>query len=503
MMVQALGLARVSTQEQGSPDHFSLQHQTRVIQEWSRQHQADLVDVIAYVQSGGANRQTLQQVLERVRQNRIEVVVVAELDRLSRDLVATMTFLEDLHGAGARLVSIKEGFDDRNPLGQMQTGLVSTFAQYFRAQLSAKVLSGQEERWKTGKYRGGPVPYGYRVNQEGYLVVEPDEAAVVRRIYAWYLEADWGYQRITGTLNRQGVPCGAEGQTWCQSRIRYILRNEVYAGRMVRQKVTRKMNVDGTQHVYYNPTYAVRTHAHPAIIDPGVFDRVQQRLRTKRSLHAHSRKSVYLVSGLVRCDCGSSMAVDRVHYICVRYKERRDCSCDNQSRTRIADVEQAILRALEAERHAVITDFRLDHWWRWSAQDHRADVWWQNLRRRVRQHMDYTERLERAKSAYLAGIFTLAEYESVQREAEGATVPDLPVEAPAMVRQFLDQTITWYREALAATDKTPYRSRLQSLVSAIICHPHEIPRVRFVQPEIPDMIQEMPNGVITVDREPT
>ena len=93
IMIRALGLARVSTTEQSTPDHFSLSHQAGVIRDYTRQHQCDLTDIIQYVQSGGRNRTTLQKVLQRVKRDQIRLVVVAELDRLSRDLVATMSFI--------------------------------------------------------------------------------------------------------------------------------------------------------------------------------------------------------------------------------------------------------------------------------------------------------------------------------------------------------------------------------------------------------------------------
>ena len=54
---------------------------------------------------------------------------MTELDRLSRDLVTTMSFIEELHALGGNLVAIKEGFDPRDPLGQLQTAIIGTFAQ--------------------------------------------------------------------------------------------------------------------------------------------------------------------------------------------------------------------------------------------------------------------------------------------------------------------------------------------------------------------------------------
>ncbi len=486
MMIRALGLARVSTAEQGTPEHFSLDHQQQVIRDYAHQQGLVLVDVVAYIQSGGSNRGTLQQVLHRVESEAITVVLVAELDRLSRDLVTTMSFIEELHALGGNLVAIKEGFDPRDPLGQLQTAIIGTFAQYFRAQLSHKVKGGQEERWRQGKFSGGVVPYGYRMDAEGRLAIDPAQAAVVRQVFTWYLEDDWGYRRICEALTDRGLVT-ARGQAWSIRRIRYILQNETYAGHLIRGKTIAHKTVSGVTRFDHPDAYAVRPHNHPAIIDTGTFAAVQKRLQTKQRLGPRSRKSRYLLSGVIRCGlCGSPMggnaSYHKPYYICTAYKQKGRMACDGSSRIMTGYAERVVLDALQDERQAVRTAFTPTHWLRWSALDPRTDAWWQEKAQRDREHQDAAARLDRAKEAYLAGLFTLADFEAVKAQVAEPPCPVMPYNAQDLVLGIITRTIAWYQEALAAPDPSPYRGRVQEVIQVVACHPHQRPVVQLRTP---------------------
>ena len=475
-MIRALGLARVSTTEQSTPDHFSLSHQAGVIRDYTRQHQCDLIDIIQYVQSGGRNRTTLQKVLQRVKRDQIHLVVVAELDRLSRDLVATMSFIEQLHLAGCQFVAVKEGFDATDPMGHMQTAIISTFSQYFRAQLSGKVKGGQEERFKQGKNHGGSRPFGYRLGTEGQLVIDREEAYWVRQIFRWYVEEDWGFVRIAQYLNDAHVVT-TRGCHWSQPGIRFLIQNETYIG----TTCYRKYSGQGS-HWHVADHYLVKTGTHPAIVDANLFAQAQARRRIKRSLGPHARKSSYLLSGVIRCGvCGGGMGVEHGRdYTC---RAARVHTCTYRGGVRITVLEQSVLTALQEELATVKTQFTRDHWVRWSALDPRSETWWRQKRdREQRQHV-MAQRVQRAKDAYLAGAFTMAEYEAVQQEAAAPVMPDLPPEAQSMVTGLLTRTVAWYQEALSAGDKTPYRARVQAIIAHITCIPHEKPRVTFLSPE--------------------
>ena len=474
-MIRALGLARVSTAEQSTPDHFSLLHQAEVIRDYTRQHHYYLTDIIQYVQSGGRNRTTLQSILRRVKQDQIQIVIVAELDRLSRDLVATMSFIEHLHLAGCQFVAVKEGFDATDPMGHMQTAIISTFSQYFRAQLGAKVKGGLEERFKTGKYNGGPRLFGYTWGSDGHWVIVPDEAPWIERIYQWYTDDDWGYERIARGLNERGVRT-ARGKAWTKTAIQFVLQNETYTGVTVHRKYP--------QGTWRRPAgqYDTRQGTHPAIIPADLFARAQVRRETKRTLGAHARKSAYLLSGIVRCGtCGLSMVVEHEKdYICAHSRVQ---ACANHHRVPITAVEQAALAALQGELDTVQTCFTRDHWVRWSALDPRAETWWRLKRDREHQQHVMAQRIQRARDAYLSGVFTLEEYEAVRREADKPLMPDLPPEAQSMVSGLLKRTIAWYQEALDAPNKAPYRARIQAMIARITCRPREKPQVAFRTPE--------------------
>jgi DNA invertase Pin-like site-specific DNA recombinase len=176
--MRVLGVARVSTQEQAHGDRFSIPHQREQITQYCLQRRWELIDVVESVHSGGSNYRELQHILERVRHDHIQVVVVNELDRLARDMVSTLLFLEDLQKVGCRFASVADEMDLTTPDGELKMMILSVFAHYFRKQLARKVKGGLAERARQGKHHGGRPPYGF-VFAGDHLAPHPEQASQV------------------------------------------------------------------------------------------------------------------------------------------------------------------------------------------------------------------------------------------------------------------------------------------------------------------------------------
>ncbi|PSR24244.1 MAG: hypothetical protein C7B47_15350 [Sulfobacillus thermosulfidooxidans] len=227
--MRALGVARVSTQEQATGDRFSIPHQRQRITEYCIQRGWDLVDVVEYVQSGGSNYRELQEILARVDHEQIRVVVVNELDRLARDMVSTLLFLEDLQKVGCRFAAVADDLDLTTPDGELKMMILSVFAHYFRKQLARKVKGGLAERARHGKHHGGRPPYGFQFNGDK-LEPHPEQAPVVRQIYEWYVHEGLGAREIAKRLNVQGIPTQTGRSQWASTEILRLLRKPANVG---------------------------------------------------------------------------------------------------------------------------------------------------------------------------------------------------------------------------------------------------------------------------------
>ncbi|MCL8209216.1 MAG: recombinase family protein [Actinomycetia bacterium] len=345
--MKALGVARVSTQEQAAGDRFSIPHQRQRIAEYAARQGWDLVDVVEYVRSGGSNSRDLAQILERVRREGIGVLIVNELDRLARDMISTLLFLEDLQRAGCRFVSVSDDLDLTTPDGELKMMVLSVFAHYFRRQLARKVKGGLAERARAGRYHGGRPPYGYRV-EAGRLVPEPGEAEVVRTIFRWYVEEGAGSRTIAKRLNARGVPSPGGLALWDATAVRQLLRRPAYVGDLVHGAIEWERDRLGRSHRRRRPDPLVVRDAHPALVDRATFERAQRLLAARGAGSGRRTDSPYLLSGLVFCAlCGRPLTPVRAprrapRYVCRRYQGGGGCTA-------------AHARPVEAVEAAVVT----------------------------------------------------------------------------------------------------------------------------------------------------
>ena len=178
--MEALGCPLLPPQEQADGDRFSIPHQRQRITDYCLQRGCELVDIVEYVQSGGSNYPELQDILRQVQKDHIRVVVVNELDRLARDMVTTLLFLEDLQKVGCRFAAVADDLDLTTPDGELKMMILSVFAHYFRKQLARKVKGGLAERARQGKHHGGGAADGVRV-KGGKTGTPPDEEPAVGR----------------------------------------------------------------------------------------------------------------------------------------------------------------------------------------------------------------------------------------------------------------------------------------------------------------------------------
>jgi site-specific DNA recombinase len=484
--MRVLGISRVSTKEQATDAHFSFLAQRTRIQEYVAARHGELVDIVEYVQSGGSNRRELREILARVEREQIECIVVNELDRLARDMVSTMLFLEDLQRVGCRFASVSDDLDLTTPDGELKMMMLAMFAHYFRRQLSRKVKGGQAERAKQGK-RHGERPYGYRADGD-YWAIEADEAAIVRQVYHWYLNDHLGFRAIAKRLNAQGV-LGQKGRlgTWDARTVERMLRREAYAGDTIYQKWIQQPDREGHRHLKRNTPQVVRD-THPAIIDRSTWNAAQERLAVRKSLGRRTHDSPYLLSGLVRCgDCGGSMVVLRTGrrgtdgtrdpvYCCRAYHTKGLCS--TATKIPLADLEDAVLWALRTELTHAQEQPTPDQVAVWLGDDP-VVVQAQAERRKAEQRLTaIPSMLARAEEMTLQGAYTIDEYRTTKQRLEeererlqGIVNQPLPTTADSgAVARRLQQLIDHYEDVLVG-NPAEGRPWVQGLIDTVVCYP--------------------------------
>ena len=356
----------------------SITDQVRLCRRLCDEHGWEVVDVFADEAKSGAThlRPDFQRMQQRAMRGGFDVLVAEALDRLSRDQ-------EHIAGLHKRLSFLGVGIHTKaeGAISEIHIGLGGTMSALFLRQLAEKTRRGLEGRVKAGKSAGG-LSYGYRLDRHplpdgswstGDRVIDPTEAAVVRRIFMEY-DRGRSARAIAIGLNRDGIPAprsGGKGKgVWSFSTISGnwkrgtgILNNELYVGKLVwnRQRFVKDPD-SGKRQARPNPRSEWVTEDTPElrIIDEGLWARVKARqgairddILTERLEHPtapkteRARRARYLLSGLLYCGCcGSSyIMISDSRYGCAA--ARNSGTCTNRKTIGRGDVEERVLAGLK------------------------------------------------------------------------------------------------------------------------------------------------------------
>lgn len=217
--------ARVSTEDQ--LEKYGLPSQLRACREFAA---AQGWIVIEEITDDGISGTILERPgLDRVRRlvctGAVDVVLMVDTDRLSRELVHLLILKPEIEKR-ARLEFVAGKFED-SPSGRLFYSVKGAIGQYEREVIRERTMRGKKERASAGRIVGGRVAYGYRYD-EGKLLPDEERAAAVRNIFDWYTQGE-SIRGIARRLRENGTPTWG-GRKWGHSSVRRILSNETYAG---------------------------------------------------------------------------------------------------------------------------------------------------------------------------------------------------------------------------------------------------------------------------------
>ena len=313
---------RISTDEEHQPYSLEAQEQ-RLAAYVESQPDWQLVRTFTDQASGATlDRPDLNRALTEARAGRYDLLLVYRVDRFARSVRGLATLLEALDQAGVAFRSATEPFDTTTAAGRMMVQMLGVFAEFERATIIDRVISGMERKAARGEWCGGSRPYGYVIDPAtGHLQAEPGEASLVKAIFDLYTNKHLGARAIAASLSEQGHRTKA-GRPWNTQAVLTVLRNRAYLGE-----------------VYFRDRY--HPAPHPPLIDPDVFDKAQQILIARGDNHAlrASNGSDYLLAGLITCDrCGARFVGGNAkgsrytyrYYTCFTRQRYGTASCDNE-----------------------------------------------------------------------------------------------------------------------------------------------------------------------------
>ncbi len=337
------GYARLSFDEDGQ-NFCSIQNQTDIIGKYCQ----DVLHIhppTIYVDDGVSGysfqREGFSRLIGAIEAGQCNLIVAKDLSRIGRHNALTQLFVEECERCGVRVVAI-EDYDSFNPSDELTLGIRTWSNERAVKDASRKVQAVVDHKQKSGTWFCA-APYGYTVLSygEGAVEVDPQAAAVVRRIYQMY-DSGMGYKAICVSLTAQHVPTPSQhframalaagkkynkrvGDAWRVSTVVSMLADDFYTGVLRTNKYDR-LGINGKDVPTPREQQHVFPNHHVPIVDQELFDRVQARREEKKRTHDRGvRKFPNIYSGHIRCgDCGFPMyAMQRPNlapqYVCGKW----------------------------------------------------------------------------------------------------------------------------------------------------------------------------------------
>ena len=234
---------------------------------------------------------------------KIDLIVTKSLSRFARNTVDTLTTIRKLKAAGVEVFFEKENIYTLDSKGEFLITLMSSMAQEESRSISENITWGQRKRFADGRYS---VPYshflGYDKGDTNELIVNPEQAKIVRMIFRLYLEGKTE-RTISFYLKDRNIPSPSGKQAWSKTTVNSILTNEKYKGDALLQK---SFTVDFlSKKVKKNegelPRYYVEK-GHTPIVSDEVFAMTQEE-RAKRLSWDNRYSSKHALSSKIICGC--------------------------------------------------------------------------------------------------------------------------------------------------------------------------------------------------------
>lgn len=312
---------RVSTAAQ--TEGYSLEAQTERLRKYADYKEMEVVREYCDAGKSGKSitgRPEFQRMLQDASEERdgVAFILVFKLSRFGRNAADVLNSLQFIQDYGVNLVCVEDGIASSKDSGKLTITVLSAVAEIERENILVQTMEGRKQKAREGKWNGGQAPFGYDLDSKNStLVVNEEEAEIVRIIYDKFVHTDMGADAICNYLNQRGYTKkkvrGHELNYFARGLIMKILDNPVYIGKIAYGKnVTEK--VKGTRDEYRRvktDDYLLADGLHEAIVDEETWEAAREkRKRTGvRFVKTHSLEHEHILTGLIRCPlCGGGMS---------------------------------------------------------------------------------------------------------------------------------------------------------------------------------------------------
>ena len=179
-------------------------------------------------------RDELLRLMSDCRKGKIDRIYTKSVSRFVRNTVDCLKNVRELKDLGISVYFEKEGIDTAEISDEIFITIMGGLAQEESTSISQNMRWSIKKRMENGTMKMATSLFGYDLS-EGELIINEDEAVIVRQIFEWYLNG-YGTSIIAQKLNQMGVEKNGGMCHWTPTTIGTMLKNEKYVGDQLFQK---------------------------------------------------------------------------------------------------------------------------------------------------------------------------------------------------------------------------------------------------------------------------
>lgn len=334
--MNVVAYCRVSTDKADQLN--SLETQKKFFQEYCEKNHLTLIKTYADEGISGTkirNRGEFLKMMEDARGGGFRQVLVKDVSRLARNTVDLLQSVRTLRSMEIDTVFITANMQSMGNSEFVLT-LLGAVAQEESANTSKRIKFGKREN--AGKGRVPNLVYGYDKIPGDYfrLLINQEEAKIVRQIFHWYVKEGYGASKIASMLNERGILTKRDC-LWSQNAISRILKNEIYIGNIINGKEEVADFLTGARKTHEKEAWLQVSRPELAIISLEEFQSAQSILMERKQTFSGEKQrqsNKYIFSTLLKCSCcGYSfrrMRAKAGHYwVCSGRNSNGTGSCSN------------------------------------------------------------------------------------------------------------------------------------------------------------------------------